>query len=50
VSPRGREFGSMTYDSATRQVVLFGGFGWQSVFSLYPDSTWTWNGSTWHVG
>ena len=48
--PRGREFGSMIYDSGARQVVLFGGFGWQSVFSLYPDSTWTWNGSTWHVG
>jgi hypothetical protein len=47
-SPQGRELGSMIYDRSTRQLVLFGGSGTPP--SSYPDSTWAWNGSTWHLG
>jgi hypothetical protein len=44
-SPFGRGHGSMTYDSATQQIVLFGGQGYHGV--TYPAPTWTWNGTTW---
>jgi hypothetical protein len=47
-SPQGRELGSMIYDSGIKQTVLFGGGGTPP--SSYPNSTWTWNGSTWHLG
>jgi hypothetical protein len=47
-SSHGRNLGAMTYDSGSRQVVLFGGSGARP--GLYPDSTWTWNGTNWHTG
>jgi len=44
VAPPGRllDVGGMTYDRATRSVVLFGGLGSGGTF----DDTWTWNGRT----
>jgi len=43
VSPPPRAHAAMAYDPATREIVLFGGFG--------PGGrlrdTWTWNGATW---
>jgi len=44
-SPFGRSYGSMTYDSATQQIVLFGGRGHHDV--SYLRSTWVWSGTTW---
>jgi hypothetical protein len=46
-SPGGRGHGSMTYDSATQQIILFGGEGYQE--DTYPASTWAWTGTTWHA-
>ncbi|MHB8263607.1 MAG: hypothetical protein ACYDGY_07655, partial [Acidimicrobiales bacterium] len=51
-SPPARSEDSMAYDSATRQVVLFGGYGYTTKpngklsYTLLGD-TWTWNGATW---
>jgi Galactose oxidase, central domain len=46
VSPPARYGHAMAYDAATKQVVLFGGYG---DFAESND-TWTWNGSNWsHV-
>jgi hypothetical protein len=42
VSPAARYGGTMAYDAATRNVVLFGGEN----SNLLAD-TWTWNGVTW---
>jgi hypothetical protein len=36
-----------TYDAATGQVVVFGGFGVTSRETGLYDQTWTWNGSEW---
>ena len=44
VSPSGRDSASMTFDSATGQLVMFGGE--QTVRPL--AETWTWDGATWH--
>jgi hypothetical protein len=44
-APFGRGYGSMTYDSAGQQVVLFGGLGYHQ--RRYPATPWTWNGTTW---
>ena len=44
-SPSGRFGASMAYDSATGDVVLFGG---QDSGSGYLNDTWTWNGTTWN--
>jgi len=44
VSPSARKHVAMAYDPATREVVLFGGFG--SKGRPLRD-TWTWNGATW---
>jgi hypothetical protein len=41
-SPPARSFASMAYDTAKRNVVLFGGINGRS-----GTPTWTWNGSTW---
>jgi len=46
-SPPGRAAGAMTYNSATRQIVMFGGVT-NPGLATYPTPTWTWNGSTWH--
>jgi hypothetical protein len=43
VSPPARYGHAMAYDAATKQVVLFGGYG---NFAESND-TWTWNGSNW---
>ncbi len=43
VSPSGREGPAMVYDSARRQMVLFGGFAQ----TAYLGDTWLWNGATW---
>jgi hypothetical protein len=49
--PGWRSMPTLGYDTATKQVVMFGGFGSPSCpqtdaeFSL--DDTWTWNGSIW---
>jgi hypothetical protein len=45
-SPFGRGHGSMAYDSASHQIILFGGEGYQE--STYPTSTWAWTGTTWN--
>ena len=42
-SPTARTRGSMAYDPATGNVVLFGGFNSSGLFG----DTWTWNGTTW---
>jgi hypothetical protein len=44
-SPFGRSYGSLTYDSATQQIILFGGQGYRDV--KHPDTPWVWNGTTW---
>jgi hypothetical protein len=44
-SPYGRGAGSMTYDSATQQIVLSGGQGYHQ--DTYPAATWAWDGTTW---
>jgi hypothetical protein len=49
--PGDRTAGSMTYDSAIRKIVLFGGTnfsGCQScIHPFYPTSMWVWNGRKW---
>jgi hypothetical protein len=47
-SPHGRGHGSMTYNSATQRIVLFGGQG--PLENTYPATTWEWNGTTWGSG
>lgn len=51
VVPRDRDAGSMTYDSAIRKIVLFGGAdgGCSTVcqHTHYPTSTLIWNGKVW---
>jgi hypothetical protein len=42
-SPPARTDATMAYDSATGDMVLFGG----GAFSGYLNTTWTWNGMTW---
>ncbi len=43
VSPPSREMSSVAYDSATKQLLLFGGSG---VHGAYSD-TWNWTGTNW---
>ena len=45
-SPPGRAYGSMTYDTATKQVVLFAGRA-NSPTTSFPTTAWAWNGTTW---
>ena len=45
-SPPARYDAAMAYDPATRQLVLFGGFGAADNSDDLND-TWTWNGTTW---
>jgi hypothetical protein len=48
VSPPARENGTMAYDPASKQVVLFGGVQRHNGASTTAlDDTWTWDGSTW---
>jgi hypothetical protein len=49
VSPPGREAGSMVYDAATGQIVLFGGYDGYASNTTQPllNDTWTWDGTTW---
>ena len=35
----------MAYDALRQQVVLFGGFNWDTCG--IGDGTWTWDGTTW---
>jgi hypothetical protein len=49
LSPRGRVYGTMTYDSADHHVVLFGG-AVNGSESKDPNTTWVWTGSTWIQG
>jgi len=42
-SPSVRSYPAMTYDSASKMVVLFGGFGGNG----YLNDTWTFDGTTW---
>src|ERR1022692_202795 len=44
--PGPRGYGAMTYDQATRRIVLFGG----SNGTTDPNSIWDWNGTTWQLG
>lgn len=46
VSPPGRAFHSMAYDSARQRVVLFGGQSAIDVLSILSD-TWEWDGTLW---
>jgi hypothetical protein len=45
-APRGRAYGTMTYDPNDQQILLFGGTT-NGQESTDPDTTWAWNGSTW---
>ena len=36
----------MTYDTATRQIALFGGYT-NAAATVYPTTMWTWNGRNW---
>ncbi len=45
VSPPGRRWGSMAYDSRRRRTVLFGGIGTESLAAL--ADTWEWDGVDW---
>jgi hypothetical protein len=44
-APSDRAYASMTYDSATQQIILFGGQG--DPLDTYPCTMWAWNGTTW---
>jgi hypothetical protein len=44
-APNGRAYASMTYDSTTQQIILFGGQGYRQ--NNYPSSPWAWTGTTW---
>ena len=50
-APAQRELATMAYDGATKQVILFGGFGYDpgcnTVASNLLRDTWAWNGSIW---
>ena len=49
--PRRRDFETLGYDAATKQVIMFGGFSAATcpgeTFTGETDETWTWNGSIW---
>jgi hypothetical protein len=45
-SPPGRVYGSLTYNTSSQQVVMFGG-STNGSETVYPDTTFSWNGSTW---
>jgi putative cell wall-binding protein len=51
VTPAQRDLATMAYDGATKQVILFGGFGYdpgcQTIASEILRDTWAWNGSIW---
>ena len=48
LNPPGLGGGTMTYDRATHQAVLFGGFT-NAAGTTFPSTTWTWNGRTWDI-
>ncbi len=49
--PRRRDYETLGYDGATKQVIMFGGFSAATcpgeAFTGETDETWTWNGSIW---
>lgn len=49
--PRRRDYETLGYDGATKQVIMFGGFSAATcpgeTFTGDEDETWTWNGSIW---
>lgn len=47
LSPHGRDYGSMTYNSTSQQIVLFAGSS-NAPESQFPAITWNWDGTTWH--
>jgi hypothetical protein len=48
LSPPGRVYGSLSYDSMRHRIVLFAGSSNGSETS-FPAATWSWDGSTWHA-
>jgi hypothetical protein len=46
LSPPGRVYGSMTYNSTSQRIILFGG-STNGAETTFPATTWTWDGSTW---
>jgi hypothetical protein len=46
-SPPVRARATMSFDSSTGQMILFG--GWQPQAPAWTNDTWEWNGSTWKV-
>jgi hypothetical protein len=48
LNPPGLGSGAMTYDSTSKQVYLFGGFA-DAAGTVYPNDTWSWNGSIWNL-
>lgn len=46
-SPNPRVSPGLAYDSVHRQLVLFGGEGWQNGRSYTYNATWTWDGADW---
>lgn len=46
--PSARGQAAMSYDSASRQLILFGGDNYATAWATgYPPDTWSWNGSQW---
>jgi hypothetical protein len=48
LNPPGLGGGAMTYDSTSKQVLLFGGFA-DAAMTVFPNDTWSWNGSIWSL-
>ncbi len=53
-APAQRDLATMAYDGATKQLILFGGFGYDpgchTIASELLRDTWAWNGSIWVAG
>ncbi len=45
-APQGRDWGTLTYDTARQVSVLFGGHDWTLPINKLDD-TWLWDGTTW---
>jgi hypothetical protein len=49
LSPAGRVYGSLTYNTQSQRIVLFGG-ATNGSETTYPSSTWNWDGTSWQQG
>jgi hypothetical protein len=48
LNPPGLGGGAMTYDSVSKQLVLFGGYT-NATGTALTNTTWTWNGTIWNI-